>query len=239
MPHRDRLRPIDLAREHGLSTQAVRNYEDDGILPPAPRTPHGFRQYTPLHAQALRTFLALRTGHGHQDAAAIMRAANTADHDTVLRLVDDGHARTQRDRTTLDQVTTALHGLLTDDPTPPPHPLTIGALAHQLRIRPATLRAWERVGIVHPDRDPTTGHRRYDADTVRDAHLAHQLRRAGHPLPQIAEVIAHIRHAGGTAPLQQALDGWRTALNHRARAMLAAAGHLARYLDLTGPTPEP
>ncbi len=27
-----RLRPVDLAREHGLSTQAVRNYEDAAIL---------------------------------------------------------------------------------------------------------------------------------------------------------------------------------------------------------------
>ncbi|MEV2275598.1 MerR family DNA-binding transcriptional regulator [Nocardiopsis sp. NPDC049922] len=239
MPHRDRLRPVDLAREHGLSTQAVRNYEDEGILPTAPRTPHGFRQYTPLHAQALRTFLALRAGHGHQDAAAIMRAANTADHDTALRLVDDGHARTQRDRTTLDQVAAALHGLLTDDPPTPARPLTIGALAHQLRLRPATLRAWEKAGIVHPDRDPTTGHRRYPSDAVRDAHLAHQLRRAGHPLHQIADAIAHVRDAGGVGPLHQALDDWRAALHQRARAMLAASGHLARYLDLTDPAEAP
>ena len=28
-----RLRPVDLAREHGLSAQAVRNYEEQGILP--------------------------------------------------------------------------------------------------------------------------------------------------------------------------------------------------------------
>jgi hypothetical protein len=27
---------VDLAREHGISTQAVRNYERDGLLPPGP-----------------------------------------------------------------------------------------------------------------------------------------------------------------------------------------------------------
>ena len=32
------LRPVDLAREHGLSAQAIRNYERDGFLPPAART---------------------------------------------------------------------------------------------------------------------------------------------------------------------------------------------------------
>ncbi|MGW4075631.1 MerR family DNA-binding transcriptional regulator, partial [Streptomyces asiaticus] len=71
-----RLRPIDLARPHGLSTQAVRNYEEAGILPPADRTPTGYRSYTSLHAGALRAFLALVPGHGHQMATSIMRAVN-------------------------------------------------------------------------------------------------------------------------------------------------------------------
>ena len=71
-----RLRPVDLARGHGLSTQAIRNYEAAGILPGAERTPHGYRTYTPRHAQALRAFLALVPGHGHQTATSIMQAIN-------------------------------------------------------------------------------------------------------------------------------------------------------------------
>ncbi|MEU3920461.1 MerR family DNA-binding transcriptional regulator, partial [Streptomyces sp. NPDC029004] len=73
---RVRLRPVDLARGHGLSTQAIRNYEAAGILPAASRTPHGYRTYTSLHAGALRAFLALMPGHGHQTATSIMRAVN-------------------------------------------------------------------------------------------------------------------------------------------------------------------
>src|SRR5699024_1554368 len=71
-----KLRPVDLARGHGLSTQAVRNYEQDGILPAARRTPHGHRTYTPLHARALDAFVALVAGHGHPRASSIMRAVN-------------------------------------------------------------------------------------------------------------------------------------------------------------------
>ena len=51
------MRPVDLAREHGLSAQAIRNYEDAGALPPAGRSPSGYRRYTALHAQAVRAFL--------------------------------------------------------------------------------------------------------------------------------------------------------------------------------------
>ncbi|MEE2048253.1 MerR family DNA-binding transcriptional regulator, partial [Nocardiopsis tropica] len=57
------MRPSDLAHEHGISTQAVRNYERDGFLPPAERTPSGYRIYTEAHAAALRAYLALVTAH--------------------------------------------------------------------------------------------------------------------------------------------------------------------------------
>ncbi|MFI7242647.1 TioE family transcriptional regulator [Streptomyces qinglanensis] len=107
----ERLRPVDLARGHGLSTQAVRNYEADGILPPAERTDHGYRTYTPLHARALRAFLALLPGHGHRAAASIMRAVNEDAVEEALRLVDESHVQLLDDRRTLQAVESALRDL--------------------------------------------------------------------------------------------------------------------------------
>lgn len=77
----------------------------------------------------------------------------------------------------------------------------MGPLAAKLGIRPATLRKWERAGLVSPRRDPRTGYRVYDATDVRDAGLAHQLRRGGYRLEQIAPLIAQVRAAAwpGTA----------------------------------------
>jgi len=95
------MRPVDLAREHGLSTQAIRNYEDVGILPAAERTVHGYRTYTPLHAQALRAFLALVPGHGHQTATSIMQAVNRGATQDALRLIDESHGQLLDDRRTL------------------------------------------------------------------------------------------------------------------------------------------
>ena len=174
-----RLRPVDLAREHGLSAQAVRNYEEEGIVPDAERTPHGYRVYTPLHAQALRTFVALVPAHGHQTAADIMRALNTDDIDTALALLDESHAQLLQDRQTLAAVDTALRDLASSEPQAPPQSgvTFIGGLARQLGIGPATLRKWEKAGLVEPQRDPITGYRVYTSTDIRDAHLAHQLRR--------------------------------------------------------------
>jgi DNA-binding transcriptional MerR regulator len=239
----ERLRPVDLAREHGLSTQAIRNYEEAGILPPAGRTPHGYRVYTPLHAGALRAFLALIPGHGHQTATSVMRAVNQGTIDSAFHLIDESHAQLLDDRRTLQAVESALRDLEPTgacEPEPTAVPATdgtfIGPLAGKLGIRPATLRKWERAGLVRPRRDPGTGYRVYDEADVRDARLAHQLRRGGYLLEQIAPLIAQVRAAGGLEPLEAALSDWHGRLSARGRAMLAGAAELDAYLRESGPT---
>ncbi|MEU8205593.1 TioE family transcriptional regulator [Streptosporangium sp. NPDC049046] len=222
------MRPVDLAREHGLSTQAIRNYEEAGILPAAGRSVHGYRSYTPLHAQALRAFLALVPGHGHQRATSIMRAANRGATEEALRFIDDSHGQLLEDRRTLQAVEAALGDLA---PVPPERGDTfIGPLARRLGIRPATLRKWEGAGLVKPRRDPRTGYRVYSPADVRDVRLVHQLRRGGYLLEQIAPLIAQVRSAGGVAPLEATLRDWRARLSARGRAMLKGAADLDAYL---------
>lgn len=224
------LRPVDLAREHGLSTQAVRNYEDAGILPRAARTVHGYRVYGPRHAQALRTFRAMVPAYGHATAAAVLRAVHRGDVDAALALLDDGHVRLRRDRDTLAAVEEAVR-----DTSPPPVPSrggsSIGSLARRLGVAPATLRAWERVGVLRPRRDPRTGYRVYTAADVRDADLAHQLRRGGDLLDRIATVVEQVREAGGVAELEAALGDWHVRLRRRGLAMLAGSAALHVYLE--------
>ncbi|MFD8826527.1 TioE family transcriptional regulator [Streptomyces sp. NPDC059605] len=247
LQNHERLRPIDLARGHGLSTQAVRNYEEAGILPAADRTPHGYRTYAPLHARALRTFLALVPGHGHRTATSIMRAVNRGEPDEAFRLIDESHAQLLDDRRTLRAVENALRDLASaPDPgsgaaTPGPGAVApgsggmfVGDLAGRLGIRPATLRKWERAGLLRPRRDPLTGYRVYDEADVRDARMAHQLRRGGYLLEQIAPLIAQVRSAGGLEPLEAALRNWHDRVSARGRAMLAGAAELEAYLHERG-----
>ncbi|MFD5802720.1 TioE family transcriptional regulator [Streptomyces sp. NPDC127020] len=242
---RGKLRPVDLARGHGLSTQAVRNYEEAGILPAADRTAHGYRTYTPLHARALDAFLALLPGHGHRTATSVMRAVNEGATGEAFRLIDESHAQLLEDRRTLEAVEGALRDLgrpgsgatATTAAATAAAPVTsasagrfVGPLARELGIRPATLRKWERAGLVRPSRDPLTGYRVYGEADVRDAKLAHQLRRGGYPLARIAPVIEQVRSAGGLEPLESTLRDWHDRLAARGRALLAGAAELEAYL---------
>ena len=169
-----------------------------------------------------------------------MRAANHGDVDSALRTIDESHAGQLRDRATLDAVATAI-GVLTQPSAGGSLELgaawTIGELARRLGVTPATLRKWERTGILDPTRDRFTGHRRYDGADVRDAELAHLLRRGGYLLADIAPVLAQVREAGGPEPLAESLAAWRQRLTSRSRAMLTAAGHLDDYLQLLATEP--
>ncbi|MFI8368057.1 MerR family transcriptional regulator [Streptomyces sp. NPDC085466] len=231
------LRPVDLAQEHGISPQTVRNYEREGFLPPAERTASGYRRYTERHAAALRAYLAMARAHGYSGGATIMRAVTGGRLDDALAAVDRSHAELLRDRGTLDAVGEVLAHLRkragdTDwrAPRTTPQPFTSGEVARRLGVSVATLRAWERAGVLAPGRRQDANHRTYDADDIRDAELAHFLRRGHYSLELIATVVRQVRTAGDTQALETALEDWRRRVTARGVAMLRAAALLSAYL---------
>jgi DNA-binding transcriptional MerR regulator len=220
-----------------LSAQAIRNYDDAGILPPTERSETGYRRYTPLHAQALRAFLALRRGHGHQQATEIMRTTNRGETEPAYRLIDATHVALLAERDTRAEVATALGALSSTTPSPAGGgPLTVGELARRIGVHPATLRTWETQGILRPERDRTTGYRQYGPDCVRDAEIARQLRRGGYLLYQVAQFVESLHEAGGADALTAFLDSWQDRLTARSRDLLAGAAQLDTYLALLDQT---
>ncbi|MGW3011928.1 TioE family transcriptional regulator [Streptomyces sp. NPDC001219] len=232
------MRPADLGREYGVSAQAVRDYERDGFLPAAERSRSGYRIYTEVHAAALRAYLSLVAGYGHAESGRIMNAVHAGEVGEALALIDRGHGRLLRERETFDGVRSAVERLVGEAGAAPApaadrEPLTVGGLARRLEVTTATLRNWEEAGIVTPGRDPATGYRLFGADDIRDAELAHLLRRGGYPLDRIAGVVRQIRTAGGTGILAAVLDDWRRRLTARGLAMLDASAQLSHYLRLS------
>lgn len=220
-----------------MSAQAIRNYEDAGILPPADRSETGYRRYTPHHAQALRAFLALRGGHGHRQATEIMCATNRGDAESAYRLIDAAHVALLAERDTRTEVAAALGALSATTPDPADNrPLTVGELARRIGMHPATLRTWETEGILHPERNPATGYREYGPDGVRHAEIARQLRRGGYLLRQVARFIESLHAAGGADALSAFLDSWQGRLTTRSRNLLAGAAQLDAYLTLLDQT---
>ncbi|CAM5580447.1 MerR family transcriptional regulator OS=Streptomyces alboniger OX=132473 GN=CP975_03415 PE=4 SV=1 [Streptomyces alboniger] len=233
-----RLRSVDLARAAGVSTQQIRNYADAGVLPPAPRSPAGYRHFDERHRRALLTYRALARGHGPVAARDIMRAVHTDDTPRALALVDAGHAALHEQRRTLRATVEALEAVAEQGPgasAPPRSGLRVGEVAAHLGVRASALRVWESAGLLAPARDAATGYRSYLPDDVRDARVIHLLRQSHYLLPQIRPILDDLRRSGGVTALRAAVRQRESALHARTEAMLEAAGHLHHYLASTKP----
>lgn len=244
------LRPVDLAREAGVSTQLVRNYEDAGILPPARRTPSGYRRLEDRHRRALLTYRALARGYGTAAARSIMRAVHDGDLPRALTHVNAAHAQLHEQQRALRATGEALEAVAEQDVEPaepvasadsansadsaePARPgtgLRIGEVAAHLGVRTSALRVWESAGLLTPHRTQGTSYRLYGPADVRDARVIHMLRQSHYPLPQIRPVLDDLRQAGSGDALRTALARRQESLTARATAMLEGSGHLHQYV---------
>ncbi|MBP2703844.1 MerR family transcriptional regulator [Microbispora sp. RL4-1S] len=234
---RKRLRPVDLARTAGVSTQQIRNYADEGILPPAPRTPAGYRRFDDSHREALITYRALARGYGWGAARAVMRAVHSGDVSGALALVDAAHAALHEQRLALRSAGEALEAVAGQPPgdAPPRSDLRIGELAGRLGVRTSALRVWEAAGLLRPRREQGTGYRLYGPADVRDARMITMLRQGRHPMSQIQDILDGLRRTGSADALRAAIARRQEELTRRSRAMLDGAGHLDRYLSALEP----
>ncbi len=226
------LRPVDLARAAGVSTQQVRNDEAAGVLPLVERTPSGYRRYSEEHLQALLTYRALARAHGAPVARQIMRAVHAEQVAEALELLDVSHAELQQQRLALRSTRAALLEVASDpivDVRREDHML-IGELAAVLGVRSSTLRSWDEAGLIRPARTVPQGYRTYSPMDVRDARIAHQLRLSHHGLDQARQVLTALRRAGDTRALHAAIDRREETIAGRAQLMLLAAAALSGYL---------
>ncbi|MGY4720155.1 MerR family transcriptional regulator [Naumannella huperziae] len=230
------VRPIELARAAGVSTQQVRRLEDLGVLPPVRRSAGGHRRYGPQHLAALRAYTALAGGMGASGAVAALVPLWRGEIAAVLERIDAGHGALHDERVALAELADALAALAADPAgagqVPDDNSLAIGDLARRLGVRTSALRVWESAGLLSPARERGTGYRRYGPGDVRDARAVQLLRRSGYLFDAISPVIAELRRAGGTPALQATLERRREVLFERSRAMITGARHLAVCLEL-------
>ena len=228
------LRPVDLARAAGISAQQVRNYLDAGVLPPAPRSPTGYRRFDAGHRRALLAYRALARGYGPGGAREVMRAVHAGDVPLALTLVDAAHAELHEQRRSLQAAGEALEAVAGQPPDATAVPrsgLRIGEVAAALGVRTSALRVWEAAGLLAPKRDPETNYRRFGPADVRDARMVSMLRQGRYPLPQVQLVLDGLRRTGSSDALRAAIARRREELTRRAAAMLEGASHLHHYLS--------
>ena len=111
MTARPYLRTHDLALAGHISVQQVRNYEANGLIPQAQRSPSGYRLYTQQHLAALKAVKSMVRGYGWPRTSAIMQALHRGDLSAALATIDERHAEQALKRLQVEQTLFALRTL--------------------------------------------------------------------------------------------------------------------------------
>lgn len=226
------LRTGDLADRAGYSVQQIRNLERAGVLPPADRSPNGYRSYREVHLHSTLAYRALAAGVGPVEAKSIMVAVHRRPAPEVLALLDAAHARLDRERAELRLARAAVAAIMVEPiaDVRPSDAMTVSELAAALGVRSSALRHWDAERLVVPDRITPGGARRYSPAQVRDARIVHQLRAAGYRIETLRSVIPELPSGRRLAEVEAALTVRDESIAARSLALLNAAAEVSVLL---------
>ena len=231
---RDYLRTIDLAQAGQISVQQVRNYEASGLIPPAERSPGGYRLYTQQHLVALKTARSLVGGYGWQRTPAIMQALHRGELSAALALIDTRHAELASTRLQVEQTLVALSTLAAQSAplanTRHSQRFRVGEAAKQVGVRVSALHFWEQQGLLHPLRDQSSRYRLYDEQQMRRLRVVVLLRDAGYNFNVILPVLDELA-AGRPEKAIAAVEKRREELTRTSWVCVEALALFQRYVS--------
>jgi DNA-binding transcriptional MerR regulator len=231
-----------VASAAGYSAQQVRDLEARGVIPVAARSPSGYRRFSAEHIRGLRAYRDLAYAVGPVDARRSMRDIRLLPRDRAAALICKLHAKLGTER---DQALAARHALesISEEATTDAKPvdddsMTITELSQALGVRASTLRFWEQVGLVAPDRVVTRAGtaRRYSLTAIREARITAALRAGGYRVPDVQRAITAIRELGDASDSLAALDARLDDIASRTLALLRTGSHLAEIIESASTT---
>ncbi len=202
----------EVAKALGVHPNTVRLYEQWGFLPPIPRSPSGYREYSDEHVEQMR--LARTALHGgwpgrniRQSALVIVKRAASGDLGGALEQAYQHLALVKAERAQAETAAGLLErwaqGAATDATITP---LPIHEAAKLLRVTIDMLHNWERNGLLTVPRDPRNGYRRYGAAEIGRLRVIRTLLRAGYSTMAILRMLRQFDR-GQRLGLRDALDG--------------------------------
>ena len=233
------LRTHDLALAGGISVQQVRNYEANGLLPQAQRSPSGYRLYTRQHLAALKTVKNLVPGYGWPRTSAIMQALHQDDLAGALATIDERHAELAGKRSQAEQTLSALHQLSEQSILPSrvhrPQRLRVGEAARQVGVRVSAVHFWEQQGLLLPVREQYSRYRLYDEQQMQRLRVVVLLREAAYPFDVIHQVLDELA-VGRPEKAISAVERRREDLARMSWSCIEALTSFQRYVSEFGPS---
>jgi DNA-binding transcriptional MerR regulator len=231
------LRTHDLALAGHISVQQVRNYEANGLIPQAQRSPSGYRLYTQQHLAALKAVQSMVRGYSWPRTSAIMQALHRDDLSAALATIDERHAELASKRLQVEQTLSALRTLAAQSAplqsTHYPQRFRVGEAAKQVGVRVSALHFWEQQGLLHPVREQNSRYRLYDEHQMRRLRVVVMLREAGYDFKMIRSVLDELA-AGRPEKAIVAVEKRREELTRISWSCIEALTSFQHYVSAFG-----
>jgi DNA-binding transcriptional MerR regulator len=190
------IRPIDIAKRLQISTSALRNYEEFGIVPPVQRGDNGYRIYTDVHVAYFECICAMSPGFGMGLTSSVMRMFIRGEIYDALWQVNDAMAALQQEKAMAEQTIRVLDTkeLENLDSRGRRKWMTIGEVSKETGLPASAIRHWEKMGLIEVSRSDENGYRTFSPTQIRQILIIGTLRRAVWSLDVIKRVISELDH---------------------------------------------
>lgn len=205
------LSTSQVAKAAGVHPNTVRLYEAWGFIPPAPRSPSGYRLFKEAHIDHMRLARAMLCGPFpgkaiRRSAIDLVRQAATGDLGGALESAYRHMALVQSERAHAEAAVKLLErwaqGAAADAIS---QRLQIGEAAKLLGVSRDVLRNWERNNLLSVPRNPGNRYRQYSSTEIGRLRVIRMLSQAGYSMMAILRMVLHLDSQGGK-DLRQVLD---------------------------------
>jgi DNA-binding transcriptional MerR regulator len=206
-----RLSTAKIAKELGCHPNTVRLYEQIGFIAPVPRSPKGYRLYTPAHLDQMRLArLAMEAAYPgpniRRSILAVIRQAAAQDYPAALDLANRHLSVVRLEREQAETAAAFLEVWAQGQPVKAQGGgLLIQQAARVLSLTVDTLRNWERNGFISVPRSPHNGYRQYHPLQIGRLRVIRLLRQSGYSAMAILRMLVQFDQ-GAAGDLRLALD---------------------------------
>ncbi|WP_042168140.1 MerR family DNA-binding transcriptional regulator [Paenibacillus gorillae] len=170
------MRPKKLAEKFRISASTIRNYEAKGLIPPAERSPNGFRIYTELHAAYLSCIQAMAQPFGMEVTAEVLRCLHQDKPQYAMWIIRKKEIALYEEKEKLERLIEDIRSYSIENKASCAEELfTINEASELTQIPKSAIRYWDQAGYVMADRDPTNRYRRYSGSHLLKIRLIQML----------------------------------------------------------------
>ncbi|TVX94679.1 MerR family transcriptional regulator [Paenibacillus agilis] len=229
------MRPKKLASKFMISTSTLRNYEANGLIPPAVRSANGYRVYTDLHETYLACIQAMAPAFGMEVTTEVLNELHQGKPSEALWIVRAQEVALYAEKARLEKLIEDIRRyakksqIHLNDKW-----FTIKEVSEMTQVSKTAIRYWEQAGYVTADRDPTNRYRQYTGSHMLKIRLLQVLQNTVYSEDTVyfKQTIVSIDHTDFTRILKLA-ENIRSYFDTIIESQMRGISYLYPLLQLT------